>query len=205
MRAVEAMIAWTPKGSNFGGTAGKVIVVPHPDYGDRAHDYMRTAGACWGYWRDLSSDQRLARMLLEFNTIVVRDGIAPAVAHAAFLEIDEYAEGIVRSLDGAREVEPWLVGITHDRGELDLVVDLKAVPTVEKCIAEILDMARPELGARDKVLSLLAKSLAMEIAAERPVHLNVQALYWALSAEGLLEIDKVEARWESIRDALRNA
>ena len=40
-------------------------------------------------------------MFILFNTLVVRDGINPKAAHAAFLEIDEYRMAISPESPGA--------------------------------------------------------------------------------------------------------
>lgn len=44
---------------------------------------------------------QLLAMFITFNTIVVRDGIDPQVAHRAFLEIDEYRQRISPDMYGA--------------------------------------------------------------------------------------------------------
>jgi len=208
LRAADAMIAWTPATDTvpeWGGTGGRVLVVPHPDIGDRARSFRKTDGAAGGYWRDLAPETRIARIMVLFHTMVIRDGIDPAVAHKALLEIDEYAETIDRSIEGSKEVEPHYVGITQDLPD-DLVVDLKEAGSVERVIDDILDTARPELGDTDRVIRWLRGALRAELAAERPVHLNVHALFWALNIEGTAAADDaIEARWNSIREALRNA
>lgn len=205
MRAVEAMIVWTPAASGNELTAGRITVVPWPDVGDRGGSFLRSVGACSGDFHRLTPDQRLAKLMLWFHQIVLRDQVPLEAAHQAFLGIDEYAEGIALSIEGAREPEPHFVGITQDLPD-DLVVDLKATPSVEECIFQILDMARPELGDSEKVLAFLRGVLKAELDSEPPVHLNVQAAYWALTIEGTMASpDVLEARWNSIREALRNA
>jgi hypothetical protein len=41
-------------------------------------------------------------IFIEFNAMVVRDGINPQEAHRAFLAIDEYRTHIAPDIDGAR-------------------------------------------------------------------------------------------------------
>ncbi|MEH3117107.1 MAG: hypothetical protein PGN25_05720 [Methylorubrum populi] len=45
--------------------------------------------------------QRLAMLFIDFNTLVVRDGIDPKEAHRAFLVIDEYRDRISPDVPGA--------------------------------------------------------------------------------------------------------
>jgi len=52
-------------------------------------------------FQEASDAERLTMMLLDFHTMVVRDGIDPQVAHRAFLEIDEYRRVIAPDIEGA--------------------------------------------------------------------------------------------------------
>jgi hypothetical protein len=51
--------------------------------------------------------KQLLGMFLLFNSIVVRDGIAAADAHNAFLGIDEYRATISPDAPGAEGGEAW--------------------------------------------------------------------------------------------------
>jgi hypothetical protein len=95
------MIAWTPADDTFWKTAGQVVVVPHPDFEDLSEGYRKTTGACFAAFHEASDDQRLAMILLDFHSMVVRDGIDPRAAHAALLVIDEYRRAISPDVEGA--------------------------------------------------------------------------------------------------------
>ena len=69
MRAIEAMVAWTPSGVPL-PTAGQVKVVPWPDYGDRSKGMMRTSGACLHDLHIPSSNQRIALLFILFHYLV---------------------------------------------------------------------------------------------------------------------------------------
>lgn len=84
MRFTKAMIAWD--------VAGEVQVVPWPDKVGLADHLRNTVGACFSATHDLTPDQLVAQVFIDFNTLVVRDGIDPRKAHAEFLKIDEYRE-----------------------------------------------------------------------------------------------------------------
>ena len=49
---------------------------------------------------------RIARLFIDFQTVVVRDGIDPQVAHRAFLAIDEYRFRIAPDTEGAEFEDP---------------------------------------------------------------------------------------------------
>lgn len=107
MKASEATVAWTPANAMPGmkgwENAGKVGVGPRPPY-----------SFVDGYWSWCYADQgagkapegsgaygALAMLFINFNTLVVRDGIDPQVAHEAFLAIDEYRKHIAPDIQGA--------------------------------------------------------------------------------------------------------
>lgn len=93
MRCSEAMIAWNKN--------GEVEVGPWPDKTGWTKPYMLSGGACEFQRRALTEDKRLQLMFIDFNTIVVRDGVDPQTAHNAFLAIDEYRALISPDIDGA--------------------------------------------------------------------------------------------------------
>ena len=93
MKAHEALIAWTP--ADFDSpTAGQVKVgaLTIPSGPDWTAPYRFTGGAAFVDRRSWRGDKSVRMLFVEFNTLVVRDGIDPKVAHEAFLAIEEYAE-----------------------------------------------------------------------------------------------------------------
>ena len=108
MKQIEAIIAWTPLrwAALKPETAGEVAVLPLPDTGEEAKRYMMRAGASSSGLRALSEEARIARLFIDFQTLVVRDGIDPQVAHRAFLQIDEYRYRIAPDTEGAACEDP---------------------------------------------------------------------------------------------------
>ncbi len=49
---------------------------------------------------------RIARLFIDFQTIVVRDGLDPQAVHKAFLAIDEYRFRIAPDTEGAEFEDP---------------------------------------------------------------------------------------------------
>lgn len=89
MKLIDTVIAWTPR------TNG-VAVGLHPDRLGWSRSYQVVDGACAEDWHEASEEVRLVRMFVIFNTVVVRDGVPPLVAHKAFLGIEEYRQAVVR-------------------------------------------------------------------------------------------------------------
>ncbi|WP_342106099.1 hypothetical protein [Methylobacterium sp. SI9] len=108
MKQTEAIIAWTPtRWSELRPeTAGQVVVLPAPDEAGLAKRYMMRAGASSSALAALSDEARIARLFIDFQTLVVRDGIDPQVAHRAFLAIDEYRFRIAPDTEGAEFEDP---------------------------------------------------------------------------------------------------
>jgi hypothetical protein len=96
VRAADANVAYVP------GTAD-IRVVPQRETGALAPRYS------WFGVLAGDSDNRLPTSVAErdrmvfisFATLVVRDGIPPAAAHAAFLAIDEYRWALAPDVPGA--------------------------------------------------------------------------------------------------------
>lgn len=105
MKQLAAIIAWTPASwaDLKPETAGKVAIVPFPDEAGLSDPYAMTGGACYRARHKMPEWQRIAMLFIEFNTIVVRDGIDPQEAHRAFLAIDEYRLKIAPDQQGAEE------------------------------------------------------------------------------------------------------
>lgn len=108
MKQIEAIIAWTPHrwAELKPETAGQVAILPAPDTAGEAKRYMMRAGASSSALAALSEEARIARLFIEFQTLVVRDGIDPQAAHRAFLAIDEYRYRIAPDTDGAEFEDP---------------------------------------------------------------------------------------------------
>jgi hypothetical protein len=107
MKAKDALIAWTPVHCEWReATRGKVRIGPllrlgDIDWTDHPVEYSYTGGAAYTEWRKMNPAELLAMVFIEFNTMVVRDGIDPQEAHRAFLAIDEYKTHIAPDMDGA--------------------------------------------------------------------------------------------------------
>ncbi len=98
--ASDVVIAWTPVEWNARyQTHGQVGLAPRPP-----HDVVNPF-AMWDYAADRTAgrDQVLASLFIQFNTLVVRDGIDPQTAHRAFLGIDEYREAVAPEIQGDME------------------------------------------------------------------------------------------------------
>lgn len=101
MKAIEAMIAWTPASYQHSAMAGKILVGPWPDQTGWSDPYSHTVGACFLANHKLRGNSMIARIFLDFHTAVVRDGIPFADAHREFLKIGEYRRAISPEIPGA--------------------------------------------------------------------------------------------------------
>jgi len=108
MKASEALIAWTPKTDVWDGDPrqGRIQVgkLLRDDERDWTSPYAYTGGAAYTVVRDMKGWQSIGMLFIEFHTIVTRDGLDPAVAHEAFLKIDEYRQRISPDIDGAEDI-----------------------------------------------------------------------------------------------------
>ncbi len=86
MKQIDAIIAWTPLrwAELKPETAGQVVVLPAPDTAGEAKRYMMRAGASSSALAALSEEARIARLFIDFQTLVVRDGIDPQAATGRF-------------------------------------------------------------------------------------------------------------------------
>lgn len=91
---LDCLIAWDPD-------TKRVAVGRHPDLTGWSNDYACTAGACYASLADMTPDQRLAQLFIDFHTLVVGDGIPAQQAHEAFLSIKEYRAAISPDIPGA--------------------------------------------------------------------------------------------------------
>lgn len=92
MKFKQAMIAWN--------RGGEIKVVAWPDKAGAARHLRMTCGACYFRTQDFSPEEVTSQVFIDFNTIVVRDGISPADAHKAFLAIDEYRASLADDIPG---------------------------------------------------------------------------------------------------------
>jgi hypothetical protein len=72
---------------------------------DWTDPYDYTGGAAFVWRRSLSGPLAVAMVFIEFNTLVVRDGLDPQAVHREFLKIDEYRERISPDIPGAAPQE----------------------------------------------------------------------------------------------------
>ena len=103
MKQSDAIIAWTPArwAELRPDTAGQVAVLPAPDAEGAAKRFMMRGGAGSSALQALTGEARIARLFIDFNTIVVRDEIDPQVAHRAFLAIEEYRCRVAPDTEGS--------------------------------------------------------------------------------------------------------
>ena len=108
MKQLEAIIAWTPVrwAALRPETAGQIAVLAAPDPEGAAKRFMMRAGASSSALQGLSEEARIARLFIDFQTIVVRDGLDPQAVHRAFLAIDEYRFRIAPDTEGAAFEDP---------------------------------------------------------------------------------------------------
>ncbi|MGN6063829.1 hypothetical protein [Brevundimonas diminuta] len=107
MRAIEALIAWTPNRYPFldEATCGQVRVGPllGEHESDWTKPYAKTGGACFSERHEMNEWQLIAMTFIDFHTLVVRDGISPQDAHEAFLAIDEYRQRMSPDIPGSED------------------------------------------------------------------------------------------------------
>lgn len=106
MRYRACMIAWQPKGSYRSAPEGSVKVGLLAN----AHwsvSYLMTSGGCFTASRTWPAMQAVLQVLMDFNTLTVRDDIDPAEAHREFLRIDEYQFMISTDCPGAEDWPDW--------------------------------------------------------------------------------------------------
>lgn len=108
MKQSDAIIAWTPVrwADLRPDTAGQVAVLPFPDTAGAAKRFMMSSGASSSGLHALPEEARIARLFIDFQTLVVRDGLDPQAVHAAFLAIDEYRFRIAPDTEGAEFEDP---------------------------------------------------------------------------------------------------
>lgn len=102
MKHYNAVIVWTPNLEHVPlEDRGQVSVRTLQSCKNWSKpDFARTCGAVEGSRRNPSAEN-VMMVFVDFHTLVVRDGIDPKAAHAAFLAIDEYRRIISHDIDGA--------------------------------------------------------------------------------------------------------
>ena len=99
MKAKDAVILYTPaKWARAGMVPGAVTVCRCGETGRAWDEHAFKVGAAFTEVRKEEGVKALARVLLTFQTMVVRDGIDPQVAHKALMQIDEYASAMAPEL-----------------------------------------------------------------------------------------------------------
>lgn len=97
MRLADALIAWTPCDPR----AIKIGTL-ESNYAERWDEsYKCTCGGCFAEVAALTGIASVARVFVDFNSLVVRDGIDVDAAHKEFLKIDEYRTHVSPDIDGA--------------------------------------------------------------------------------------------------------
>jgi hypothetical protein len=94
MKLVEAMYGWNRN-------SGEIGVGPWPDTTGWSDRYSLSGGACYTNIRQMSPDQQVAQIFIDFHTLVVRDGVDVQAVHRAFLKIDEFRRSIAPDIEGA--------------------------------------------------------------------------------------------------------
>ncbi|ODT14627.1 MAG: hypothetical protein ABS35_34065 [Kaistia sp. SCN 65-12] len=94
MKAAEAMIAWTPDREPFlnDPTRGQVRIgaLLQRDEADWSRPFAKTGGAAYVARQEIDGWEQIANVFIDFQNLVVDEGIDAKVAHAEFLKIDEY-------------------------------------------------------------------------------------------------------------------
>jgi hypothetical protein len=65
------------------------------------HGWLMSGGACCFDRQEKTYWEQVALMMVDFHTMVVRDGLDPQVVHREFLKIDEYRQFIAPDCEGA--------------------------------------------------------------------------------------------------------
>ncbi|MBK9082570.1 MAG: hypothetical protein IPL88_11095 [Rhizobiales bacterium] len=102
MRFRDCFYAWNPVDCHKNGAVpGQVQVGPYPDESGWSDQFQSSQGALNLDDRALMGVDLKFRILADFHTMVVRDGVDPTAAHREFLRIDEYRELISPDIEGA--------------------------------------------------------------------------------------------------------
>lgn len=83
----DAMVAWSAE-------TKEVMVVPWPDRAGLARHLRSSVGAPFASTKTLNLTETVARIFVDFHTLIVRDGINPINAHNEFMNIREYRDHV---------------------------------------------------------------------------------------------------------------
>lgn len=92
----EVMICWTSDKDYFAkkSTRGKVALVSWPDARRASDIYVSTTGACDVCVQEYSPLERAHFVLSTALGMILRDGMSPAVVHAALWPLIEYRNAL---------------------------------------------------------------------------------------------------------------
>jgi hypothetical protein len=118
MRFKDCMICWQPREiadqrASREAPPGSVRVGPHPDRSGWSEAYQMSAGGAYLCSKKWTACRAALQVMLDFNTLVVRDGIDPEAAHKEFLKIDEYRFHISADTPGAEAWPDWYIELVQ--------------------------------------------------------------------------------------------
>ena len=93
VKLIDAMILWDKQ--HLDSDRGPAVKVVNHTTQEQVQCYRyltSSVGCCYRNWATVTDLERAACVLSLFNQIVIKDGIPADQVHAAFMEIDEYAE-----------------------------------------------------------------------------------------------------------------
>jgi len=100
----DAMITWNGLADVSATYKLGIAIVPHPEPDFCRHwKLSNSAGACYTYWRELSTPRRLLQLYTEAWHIVGRDLVPMEMVHDALLVIPEYRD----TLSGEEFFADW--------------------------------------------------------------------------------------------------
>jgi len=102
------MYAWSPATSSAttaasksqadADTAGKIEVGERAGNDPWPRRYSKSGGSVYFRQRDWPGEMQAMQMLVDFQQMVLQDGMDPKVVHAEFLKIDEYRDLVLPDL-----------------------------------------------------------------------------------------------------------
>lgn len=102
IRPQEALLAWTPaRDSDLGGPSVEVGPLLREHDSDWTKNYRMTGGAAYTSRRKMTDEKAMLMLLVDFHSLVVRDGIPPLEAHRQFLKVKGFSDIISPDIEGA--------------------------------------------------------------------------------------------------------
>lgn len=91
MKAIEAMIVWTPNREPYRKTPmrGKIAVTKIPESAE-IREYPMSVGACDLSWQEADDEGRIIMMQRYFTEMIHRDFLDEDEVYSALSEIDEF-------------------------------------------------------------------------------------------------------------------